>query len=95
MLRNILSADPAPSMRGVRLAAIAAAMVVLVSEVHAQTAQTDDMLVIMTGTDTVAVERVRRTPTRLDGELLLKTQKIRISYAARLVGVGAGRLARQ
>ena len=42
----------------------------------------------MSGADTIAVERVRRTPTRLDGELLLKAQKIRISYAARLVGVG-------
>jgi len=80
MLRNFLSADPP-----IRLAAIAAAMVVLVSEVEAQT---DDMLVIMTGKDTIAVERVRRTATRLDGEMLLKAQKIRISYAARLVGAG-------
>jgi hypothetical protein len=51
-----------------------------VSELSAQQ-PSDDMLVIMTGNDTIAVERVRRTPTRLDGELLLKTQKIRISYA--------------
>ena len=80
MLRNILSADPP-----IRLSAIVAAMVVLASELSAQA---DDMLVIMSGTDTIAVERVRRTPLRLDGELLMKAQKIRISYAARLAGVG-------
>src|SRR5512134_740016 len=80
MLRNILSADPP-----IRLSAIVAAMVVLASELKAQA---DDMLVIVSGNDTIAVERVRRTSSRLDGELLIKQQKIRISYAARLVGVG-------
>jgi dienelactone hydrolase len=81
MFRNVVSADPP-----IRLSAVAAAMVVLVSELPAQTG--DEMLVIMSGKDTVAVERVRRTATRLDGELLLKGQKIRISYAARLAGPG-------
>ena len=81
MSRTVVSADPP-----IRLSAVAAAMLVLVSELPAQT--NDDMLVIMTGKDTIAVERIRRSATRLDGELLLTGQKVRISYAARLAGVG-------
>jgi dienelactone hydrolase len=73
-------------MLRIRLTAIAGAIVVLASELAAQAR--DDMLVIMAGTDTIAVERVRRTATRLDGELLIIPQKIRISYAARLAGPG-------
>ncbi|HKP28273.1 MAG TPA: alpha/beta fold hydrolase [Gemmatimonadales bacterium] len=82
MLREYLPASPS-----VRLPAIVASLLVLASELSAQQ-PADDMLVIMTGSDTIAVERVRRTPNRLDGELLLKQQKVRISYAAKLVGVG-------
>lgn len=78
MLRNLV---PHPPTR----LSVTAAMLVLAAELNGQT---DDMLVIMSGSDTIAIERTRRTASRLDGELLLKQQKIRISYAARLVGVG-------
>ena len=82
MLKPMFSADPP-----IRLSAVVAAMLVLVSELPAQQ-PSDDMLVITSGSDTIAIERVRRTATRLDGELLLTGQKVRISYAARLAGVG-------
>ena len=87
MFSNVLSADPVPTLRGIRLSAIVASLLVLATELPAQQAD-DDMLVIMSGSDTIAVERVRRTASRLDGELLIKAQKFRISYAARLAGVG-------
>lgn len=80
MLKPMFSADPP-----IRLSAVVGAMLVLVSELPAQQ-PSDDMLVITSGSDTIAVERVRRTATRLDGELLLKAQKVRISYTARLSG---------
>ena len=80
MLKPMFSADPP-----IRLSAVVAAMLVLVSELPAQQ-PSDDMLVITSGSDTIAIERVRRTATRLDGELLLKAQKVRISYTARLSG---------
>jgi dienelactone hydrolase len=85
MFSNVFSADPVPSLRGIRMSAIVASLLVLVSELSAQQAS-DDMFVIMTGNDTIAVERVRRSASRLDGELLLKAQKVRISYGARLSG---------
>ena len=40
-----------------------------------------DMLVLTRGTDTIAVERLRRTTTRLDGELVIRPARARFSYA--------------
>jgi uncharacterized protein len=47
-------------------------------------AQAADMLVLTRGSDTIAVERLRRTATALQGELVDRLQKIRWSYAATL-----------
>lgn len=80
-MRNVISADPM-----IRLSAVLASMLVLAAELPAQ--QADEMLVVTSGADTIAVERVRRTASRLDGELLIKGAKVRFSYAARLAGVG-------
>lgn len=81
MPRNVVSADPS-----IRLSAVLVSLVVLAAELPAQ--QADDMLVLTTGADTIAVERLRRTPTRLDGELLIIGPKARVSFAAQLVTVG-------
>ncbi len=68
----------------IRLSALAS-LLVLTADLPAQT---DDMLVVTSGADTIAVERVRRTASRLDGELVVRNMKARISYVARLAGVG-------
>ena len=46
-------------------------------------AQTE-MLILLRGTDTIAVERIDKTPSRLDGELVDRIQKLRWSYSATL-----------
>lgn len=46
--------------------------------------QAADMLVLTRGSDTIAVERLRRTATALQGELVDRLQRIRWSYAATL-----------
>jgi dienelactone hydrolase len=40
-----------------------------------------DMLVVTRGADTISVERLQRSPTRLDGELVIRPAKVRFSYA--------------
>ncbi len=47
-----------------------------------------DMLVLTHGNDTISVERVRRVPGRLDGELLVRMLKQRVTYAAMLTPEG-------
>ncbi|HEX9893485.1 MAG TPA: alpha/beta fold hydrolase [Gemmatimonadales bacterium] len=48
----------------------------------------DDMLVVTRGTDTIAVERVRRTGLRMDGELLIPQARARFNYSV-VIGPGA------
>jgi dienelactone hydrolase len=47
-------------------------------------AQAQDMFVLLRGADTIAVERVARSPSRLDGEVLSRPLGLRFSYALTL-----------
>lgn len=70
-----------PRMRGVTLSLLASlAASSLPPKAGAQT----EMLVLTRGSDTIAVERLRRTPTRLEGELVDRVQKVRWGYAVTL-----------
>ena len=51
---------------------------------RAQGTATGDLLILTSGTDTIAVERVRRGPRRLDGDLLLKGANARFTYSIEL-----------
>ncbi len=63
-------------------AVAASSLLALVTPTRGE-AQTE-MLLLLRGTDTIAVERIHRTPNRLDGELVDRIQKLRWSYAATL-----------
>ena len=51
---------------------------------RAQGTATGDLLILTSGTDTIALERVRRGPLRLDGDLLLKGANARFTYSIEL-----------
>lgn len=60
------------------------AIACLIALPAAAAAQHPSTFVVLRGPDTLAVERVTRTPGRLDGDFLEKTQSVRIRYAATL-----------
>ena len=53
-------------------------------QARAQGTATGDLLILTSGTDTIALERVRRGPRRLDGDLLLKGANARFTYSIEL-----------
>lgn len=54
----------------------------------AQGAARGDLLILISGDDTVAVERVRRVGNRLDGELLIKAANARFTYSVEVDAEG-------
>jgi len=70
------------------LLAAAVAMSSAARPAHAQGTGPGDLLILISGDDTVAVERVHRVAGRLDGELLIKAANARFTYSVEVDAEG-------
>lgn len=82
---------PAPSVpASVRRAIVAvlAGVAAATSPLRAQGAPPGDLLILLAGTDTFAIERITRGATRLDSELLVRVAGVRMSLGVELAPSG-------
>ncbi len=75
------------SLRALLLAVMLATLA-LAGPAQAQATGQGDLLILISGDDTVAVERIRRVAGRLDGELLIKAANARFTYSVEVDAEG-------